>query len=182
MSLGELWCLSFSWLQGHTAQNARFAAYIPFFSVKRRFRSSVDAAMMPCPVAPAQVSIIIVFKAGMSMGELWCLSFSWLQGHTAQNARFAAYFPVKRHFRSSVDAAVPCPIAPAQVGIIVVYKSRNELGELWCLSFSWLGKDHTAENARFAAYFPVKRRFRSSVDAACALPRSTSQSKYHCCL
>ena len=71
---------------------------------------------VPCPIAPAQVSIIIVtLRAGMSLGELWCLSFSWLQGHTAQNCALLRIFSVKRRFRSSVDAAVPCPVAPAEV-------------------------------------------------------------------
>ena len=111
------------------------------------------------------------------MGELWCLSFSWLQGHTAQNARFAAYFPVKRHFRSSVDAADALPyIAPAQICNINVFKSKNEFGRALSAFLSHGCKVGLLKMRDFAAYFPVKRRFRSSVDAAVPCPIALATS------
>ena len=137
---------------------------------------------VPCPVVPAEVSIILLFQTRrLSMGELWCLSFSWLQGraaHTARNAHFAAYFPVKRRFRSSVDAAVPCPVAPAQASIIVLFiRSRNEFGRALVPFFLMVSRSYCSKLRAILNVFrisPVKRHFRSSVDAAVALPRSTS--------
>ena len=64
--------------------------------------------LLPFPIAPANLSTIVVLESRMSLGELWCLSILSLQGRAAPNARYSARLPLfslKGRFCSSVDAA-----------------------------------------------------------------------------
>ena len=91
--------------------------------------------------------------------------------------------PLKVVFVHPLMQPLPCPVAQNNLSTIVVLDTRMRLGELWCLSILFL-QGRAAQNVRYAVclpFFSLKGRFSTSVDAAPALPHSTSQSKYHCC-
>ena len=110
---------------------------------------------VPCPLAPAKASTIVVYEAGMSMAVLWCLSIPSPQSRAPRNCATCCTFSIfslKGRFHSSVDAACVFPLAPDKASIHVVTKAGMSMGELWCLSIP-LSQGRAAHNCAICCTF-----------------------------
>ena len=84
------------------------------------------------------------------------------------------FSPLKVVFAHPLMQPLPCPITPAKVSTIVVIDTQNESGRAAGDFLSHRFKVGLLKNARYAGrlpFFSLKGRFRSSIDAARALPR-----------